>query len=473
MSVGTGTFFRREIFVMAKVFVVDDQPEVVELLSELLEEHGKKTKGFADGDQALAALKKNDRDVVLMVLDIDLGPGRRNGIEILKDLRKSHPNLPVVILTGKGTVDDAVMAMRLGAYDFIEKDPRLGDRLGLHMKKLDRLLAMLDDNKRLKNQNALLRERLDSQMKMVGQDGGLKPIMQQIEALADIPRPVLILGERGTGKELVAAALHAMATKRKGAFVTINCAALPETLAEAELFGHEKGAYTDASSSKPGKFELADKGTLFLDEVGNMPLSIQRKILRVIEYQSFERVRGNKEIRVDVRVTAATNADLVQEMKAGRFRSDLYDRLTFDTIRVPPLRERRQDIPELCRFFIERFKCEVAGVQCNDISEAALASLASRSFPGNVRELKNLIERAAYRCQSETLGEKDLQSATPLTEPELPSGGTLHERVASFEKQILARALKSCGNNMSTAAKELGLGYDQMRRLVKKHALEH
>ncbi|MBW1807945.1 MAG: sigma-54-dependent Fis family transcriptional regulator [Deltaproteobacteria bacterium] len=457
----------------AKVFVVDDQPEVIELLTELLKEHGKQARGFADGDQALAALKKNDKNVVLMVLDIDLGPNRRNGIEILKDLRVSHPNLPVVILTGKGTVDDAVMAMRLGATDFIEKDPRLGDRLSLHMKKLDRLLAVLDDNKRLKKQNALLRERFDLQMEMIGKDGGLAPIMQQITALAKIPRPVLIIGERGTGKELVAAALHAMALSRKGAFITINCAALPETLAEAELFGHEKGAYTDASSSKPGKFELADGGTLFLDEIGNMPLSIQQKILRVIEYQTFERVRGNKEIHVDVRVTAATNADLDKEMKAGRFRSDLYDRLAFDTIRVPPLRERRQDIPELCRFFVERFKCEVAGVQCNHISQAALASLSSRSFPGNVRELKNLIERAAYRCQSDTIGVKDLQSATHTSEPDLPAGGTLRERVASFEKQILEQALKIAGNNMSTAAKELGLGYDQMRRLVKKHSLEH
>lgn len=454
-----------------KVFAVDDQPEVLKLLTDLLKDHGRETRGFHDGDQALQALESSGGEVDLVVLDLDLGPGRRGGMEVLADLKKAHPHLPVVILTGKGTVEDAVRAMRLGATDFIEKDPKLGERIQLQMEKLDRLLLVMRDNRRLLRQNQELRERAGIPERMVGAESGLKEVVEKIQALADIPRPVLILGERGTGKELVALALHQASSRRQGPFVTINCAAVTEALAEAELFGHEKGAYTDARSRKPGKFELADSGTLFLDEVGNMPMVVQKKILRVIEYQSFERVRGSSAVNVDVRVTAATNADLNEEMQAGRFRRDLYDRLAFDTIVVPPLRERRQDIPALCAFFIGRFKKEVAGVKCTGISDPALKVLVKHPFPGNVRELKNLIERAAYRCRGESIQAGDLQLGA-ASENVTPAGGPLHEQVAGFEKRIIAEALKSAGNNMTAAAKQLGLGYDQMRRLVKKHQLK-
>jgi DNA-binding NtrC family response regulator len=455
----------------AKVFAIDDQPEVLKLLADLLKGHGRETVGFPDGDQALQALESSGGEVELVVLDLDLGPGRRGGMQVLADLKKAHPHLPVVILTGKGTVDDAVKAMRLGATDFIEKDPKLGERIHLQMEKLDRLLSVVRDNRRLLRQNQELRERMGIPDRMVGADAGLKAVVEKIQALADIPRPVLILGERGTGKELVALALHQASTRSTGPFVTINCAAVTEALAEAELFGHEKGAYTDARSRKPGKFELADSGTLFLDEVGNMPLVVQKKILRVIEYQSFERVRGSSSVDVDVRVTAATNADLNEEMQAGRFRRDLYDRLAFDTIVVPPLRERRGDIPALCSFFIERFKKEVAGVKCSAISDPALKILQNHPFPGNVRELKNLVERAAYRCQGESIQAEDLQLRA-ADEDVSPAGGPLHDQVAGFERRIIAEALKSAGNNMTAAAKQLGLGYDQMRRLVKKHKLK-
>lgn len=456
-----------------KVIVVDDQPEVLDLLTELLRSHGRATRGFQDGDQALGAIEDGSEDAELVVLDLDLGPGRRNGMEILSDLRALDPALPVIILTGKGTIDDAVHAMRLGATDFIEKDPRLGERLDLQMEKLERLLQVRRDNRRLQRQNQLLRERAGLG-KMVGAQGGLRQVVDKIQALADIPRPVLILGERGTGKELVAAALHDASARHKGPFVTVNCAALPESLVEAELFGHEKGAFTDAREARPGRFELADGGTLFLDEVGNMPPPVQQKILRAIEYQRFERVRGSRPVEVDVRVTAATNVDLDEEMQAGRFRRDLYDRLAFDTIRVPPLRERRGDIPALCHHFIKRFRGEVAGVVCTGISDQALEHLGKLPFPGNVRELKNQIERAAYRCQADTITPADLDAAGPGGGPAPASGtGSFHEQVADFERQLLARALGEAGDNMATAARQLGLGYDQMRRLVKKHGLRN
>ncbi len=454
-----------------KVFVIDDQPEVRELLADLLKRRGREVAGFADGDRALAALAEDSLNVDLVVLDLDLGPGRRDGLAVLTDLRKRFAELPVVILTGKGTVEDAVRAMRLGATDFVEKDPRLDQRLDVQMDKLDRMLAVLRDNRRLKQQNRLLRRRAGIGGRMIGAEEGLKPVTDKIRALADIPRPVLILGERGTGKELVAAALHQAGRRRDGPFVTINCAALPDALAEAELFGHEKGAFTDARDARRGKFELADGGTLFLDEVGNMPVSLQRKILRAIEYQTFERIGGGPPVQVDVRVTAATNADLQAAMAEGTFRRDLYDRLAFDTIEVPPLREHRQDIGDLCRHFLARFREEVAGLRCIEVSERAIEALAGLDLPGNVRELKNLIERAAYRCSSDAIGIDDLDlGAVEEAGPEVEAGG-FAERVRRFERSLLEQALARHGN-MTEAARSLELGYDQIRRLVKKHGLQ-
>jgi DNA-binding NtrC family response regulator len=454
----------------ATVFVIDDQPEVRELLAKLLERRGRTAAGFADGDRALAALAAGESPVELVVLDLDLGPGRRDGLAVLADLRRDYPELPCVILTGKGTVEDAVRAMQLGATDFVEKDPRLGERLDVQMDKLDRLLAVLRDNRRLKQQNRLLRRRAGLGGEMVGADGGLRAVTEQLRALAPIPRPVLITGERGTGKELVAIALHRLSDRAEGPFVTLNCAALPDSLAEAELFGHARGAFTDAREARPGKFELADGGTLFLDEVGNMPLGLQQKLLRVIEYQTFERVGGGRPRTVDVRLTAATNADLQRAMQQGEFRRDLYDRLAFDTIRVPPLRERRKDIPALCAFFLDRFREEVGGLRCSGLSPAALEALQQLELPGNVRELKNRVERAAYRCQRGTIEPADLDLEPGATAQPAPVTGDFRERVQAFERELLGRAIDAHGT-LGEAARALGLGYDQMRRLAKKHGL--
>ncbi len=453
-----------------KVFVVDDQPEVIELLSDLLRRKGRQVKGFADGDEALVAIDESDEGVDLVVLDLDLGAGRRDGLEILTDLRKRFPDLPCVILTGKAKVDDAVKAMRLGATDFIEKDTRLNQRLDLQMEKLDRLTRVLTDNRRLRHHNMVLEQLAGMDVQMVGQQSGLSEVMEKVRYVAGIPRPVLILGERGTGKELVAHSIHAH-SGRKGPFVTINCAALPQELAEAELFGYEKGAFTDAGKSRTGKFELAHEGTLFLDEVGNMPLELQQKILRVIEYQNFSRLGSESQISVDVKIVAATNADLDAAMREGAFRRDLYDRLTFETIEIPPLRQRKQDIEDLCNHFIERFRQEVPGIKCRSISSEALSALFRLEFPGNVRELKNMIERAAYRCNTQEIQLSDLGlDPMAVSQGSAYSPGKFRQQVREFERGLLQRSLEK-HKNMTNAAKSLGLSYDQMRRLVKKHDL--
>lgn len=454
----------------AKVFVVDDQIEVTELLTDLFARRNRLVRGFVDGDAALAALAETQEQVDLVVLDLDLGPGRRDGLSILTDIRGRYPDLPCVILTGKAKVDDAVKAMRIGATDFIEKDPRLHERMELQMEKLDRLTSVLRDNRRLRRHNMVLEEQAGFSTPIIGAEKGLRAVMQQVRSLASIPRPVLILGERGTGKELIAHALH-VHSDRKGPFVTINCAALPQNLAEAELFGFEKGAFTDADKPRIGKFELAHEGTLFLDEVGNMPMDLQQKILRVIEYQSFGRLGSDAQVNVDVRIVAATNADLDAAMEAGTFRKDLFDRLAFDVIRVPPLRERKQDLEDLCRYFVLQFAKEVAGISCTGISAQALSAISCLEFPGNVRELRNLIERAAYKCEGEQIQPRDLAlgHGESSADPRMQGSG-FHEQVEAFEKNLLTHALDTYGN-MTKAAKALGLSYDQIRRLVKKHQL--
>jgi DNA-binding NtrC family response regulator len=451
-----------------RVWLVDDQAEVRDLLARRFRERDWEVAAFAAAEELLESLSGRE-PADLAVLDLDLGPGRMNGLALLDRLRRALPDLLVVILTGKGGTEDAVRAIRSGAADFIEKDPDLLERLDLQMAKIERILAVIGDNRRLREQYDELRRR-GTCLEMIGESRVMRAVREKTLRLADIPRPVLILGERGTGKELVALSLHRQSARRERPFVTVNCAALPETLAEAELFGSEPGAFTDARRPRPGRFQQADGGTLFLDEIGNMSLITQQKVLRAIEYQTFERVGGSGPVRVDVRVCAATNADLSARVREGSFRADLYDRLAFDTIRMPPLRERREDIPDLARFFLKRFREEVAGVVCQAISEEALQALSRADFPGNVRELKNLVERAAYRCQGPVLQESDLELAAPGA-PEV-AAGSFAERVAAFETQLIRQALDAEEGHLGRAAKRLGLGYDQARRLVRKHKIK-
>jgi DNA-binding NtrC family response regulator len=467
------------------IVCVDDQAEVRRLLGDVFRARGGNVVSFDDGEDAIAWLGSNEADLV--ILDLDLGAGRRSGIEICRTIRGKLPDLPIIILSGHGTIDDAVAAVKAGAVDFITKDPYLEDKLDISVEKVERMLQHAVDRKRLEKENRELRatnERLRKaagpRWAIVGDSQQMRNVISKIEKVAPVPRPVLVLGPRGTGKELVARAIHTNSPRMSEPFITINCAAVAESLLESELFGHEEGAFTGATKQKEGKFELADGGTLFLDEIGNMSLEFQAKILRVLEYQRFERVAGSESIQVNVRVIAATNADLKMAMTAGKFRPDLYDRLSFEEIHLPSLAQRMEDVPVLAVYFLTRFRQEVAGISVKEISAEALDRLASYDYPGNVRELKNVVERAVYMAQGEVLKGSDVDGALPPApeagtdstlpfddDPQLP----LPERVDAFEAWLCKDALEKTRYKQKEAAALLGLTYDQFRQRYRKYSL--
>src|SRR6476646_1329074 len=466
------------------IVCVDDQAEVRRLLGDVFRARGGNVVSFDDGEDAIAWLASNEADLV--ILDLDLGAGRRTGIEICRAIRGRLPELPIIILTGHGTIDDAVAAVKAGAVDFITKDPYLEDKLDISVEKVERMLQNALDRKRLEEENRELRatnERLRKaagrRWQIVGDSQAMRTVMQKIEKVAAVPRPVLVLGPRGTGKELVARAIHMLSPRASEPFITINCAAVAESLLESELFGHEEGAFTGATKQKEGKFELADGGTLFLDEIGNMSLEFQAKILRVLEYQRFERVAGSESIQVNVRVIAATNADLKQAIADGKFRPDLYDRLAFEEIHLPRLSQRIEDVPVLATYFLMRSRHEVAGITVKEISAEAFDRLAQYDYPGNVRELKNVVERAVYMAQGEVLTGADVDLAIPPEAQQAPAPGAsfsddprmpLPERVDAFEAWLCKDALERTRYKQKEAAQLLGLTYDQFRQRYRKYS---
>jgi psp operon transcriptional activator PspF len=467
------------------IVCVDDQAEVRRLLGDVFRARGSNVVSFDDGEDAIKWLESNEADLV--VLDLDLGAGRRTGIEICKSIRGRRPELPVIILTGHGTIDDAIAAVKAGAVDFITKDPYLEDKLEISVEKVERILQHALDRKRLEDENRELRasnERLRKaavrgRWQIVGDSQAMRTVATKIEKVAPVPRPVLVLGPRGTGKELVARAIHVLSPRASEPFITINCAAVPESLLESELFGHEEGAFTGATKQKEGKFELADGGTLFLDEIGNMSLDFQAKILRVLEYQRFERVAGSESIQVNVRVIAATNADLKQAISDGKFRPDLYDRLAFEQIHLPPLAKRMEDVPPLAVYFLNRFRVEVAGITVKEISAEAFDRLAQYDYPGNVRELKNVVERAVYMAPGESLTAADIDAALPPEAQSMPDATAyaddprlpLDQRVDAYEAWLCRDALERTRYKQKEAAQLLGITYDQFRQRYRKYAL--
>ena len=438
------------------ILIVDDEAGIRRSLEEILQEEGWRAESVSTGEEGLAALRKRNHDVVL--LDVWL-PGQ-DGLAVLKQIKKDrNPEPAVIMISGHGTIETAVKATKLGAFDFLEKPLSLERTVLLVRHALDQL--------RLTGENRQLREQLRKRYRIVGSSVPLKALRQQLGLTAPTNGRVLIYGESGTGKELVARALHIQSLRAEGPFIEVNCAAIPEELIESELFGHKKGSFTGAAEDKVGKFQLADNGTLFLDEVGDMSLRTQSKVLRALEEQRIEPLGGSQPVDVDVRVIAATNKHLEEEMAQGRFREDLFYRLNVIPFHVPALRERTEDIPQLVDYFLD----ELAGAygrRKKELSQDALEMLAKFPWPGNVRELRNLIERLvimvpADRIEKAHLPPEYLRPGSRL--PAIPA--TLEEARTGSERNLILRKLEEHGGNVTRTAEVLGIDRSHLHRKMK------
>ncbi len=440
------------------VLVVDDEPEILSTLKDILEDEGYRFVGYLKGEDALEAIDRVLPDLV--VLDIWL-PGI-DGIQVLDQIKRKHPHLPVLIISGHGTIETAVKAVKLGAYDFIEKPIDL-DKFLL---KVERAL----EESRLRLEYERLREKSGEEKKIIGKSPRMKELMEQIKLVAPTDCWVLILGESGTGKELVAREIHRLSPRSDGPFVEVNCAAIPSDRIEYELFGYEKGSFAGAEVSKKGKFELANGGTLYFDEVGDMDLRTQAKVLRVLEELKVERVGADEPVELDIRVIASSNKDLEREVAEGNFRKDLYYRLNVVPIVVPPLRERKEDIPLLVEHF-SNFFARKYGRKTPLFSDGALKILSDYHWPGNVRELKNLVERLVITVQKDVIEESDLPY--PLGQADASEGTkTLREAKEAFEKEFILRQLKKNDWNISKTAEELGIERSHLYKKMRAYGIK-
>jgi len=442
------------------ILVVEDEAKLRRLIELQLTEDDFVARSAPDAETALDMLHKDAFDLV--VTDFKL-PGM-TGLEFLNAAKNIDANLPVIMMTAYGTVESAVDAMKAGASDYVLKPFSLAELVMVIRKEL----AAHD----LREENRSLREALGRRYEynnIVARSEKMQAVLGLVERVAPSNSTVLIGGESGVGKDLIARAIHEHSRRASGPFIKINSTAIPETLLESELFGYEKGAFSGAASSKPGKFELADKGTLFLDEIGDVPAAIQVKLLRVLQEREFERLGGTKTHKVDVRLIAATNRDLRAALEEGTFREDLYYRLNVVAIDIPPLREHKDDIPALANFFLEKFARE-SGKTLNGITPAAMKILIDHYWPGNVRELQNVIERGVTLSAGSTLDVDDIhldkprQRAAAETSSALPEGTTLEQ----WEDEMIREALRKAGGNKSQAARALGLSRNALRYRLSK-----
>jgi two-component system response regulator PilR (NtrC family) len=452
----------------ARLLLVDDERSMREFLEILFRKQGYDVATAADADAALVALEADDYD--LLITDIQL-PGR-SGLDLLREARAAQPDLLVIMITAFATTDTAIAAMKEGAYDYITK-PFQVDEIALVVQKALETKLLAAENLRLRRE--LRSER--QQRSLVGNSEAMKQVFELIGRVASTKTNVLIVGESGTGKELVARAIHAESERADRPFVAINCAAIPETLLESELFGHVKGAFTGAVAAKAGLFETADGGTLFLDEVGDLGASLQVKLLRAIQEKTIRRVGGTQDRRVDVRILAATNRRLEDEVAAGRFREDLYYRLNVIELALPTLRQRMEDLPLLVHHFVEKCAREL-GKEVRGVSEAALRCLSAYRYPGNVRELENVIERAVALARGDWIDVDALPPTLLRPAPEsaaavLPSDGVqLDSLVADYERTLLREALRRSGGVKKRAAKLLGISFRSLRYRLEKLGLD-
>jgi two-component system, NtrC family, nitrogen regulation response regulator NtrX len=443
------------------VLIVDDEKSICQSLGSILADEGYEVLTAENGEDALKIVEEEIPCLVL--LDIWL-PGM-DGIEVLKLIKSEHPQVRVIIMSGHGTIETAVKATKLGAFDFIEKP--------LSLEKVIIDVNHVFDVIRLEEENKLLKQKIIHDYDLTGTSAPTLELKEMISIVAPTNAWILIMGENGTGKELVARSIHRQSKRAGKPFIEVNCAAIPEDLIESELFGHEKGAFTGATEKRRGKFDLAHEGTLFLDEVADMSLKAQAKILRILQEKKFERVGGSTVIPTDVRVLAATNKDLEKEMEEGRFRQDLYYRLNVIPLRILPLRDRKEDVPALVNRFLQELALKEGETE-KTIKEDALAILMEYSWPGNVRELKNIIERLVIMIPNNEITANDIPSLIREYQSAEPDEtDSLRLAKMDFEKRYILKKLQEYDGNISKTAEAIGLERSNLHRKIKRYNLEN
>jgi two-component system nitrogen regulation response regulator NtrX len=451
---------------VSTILVVDDEQGIREVLQDVLADEGHRVIAVEDGFRALEILEEGAVDLVIL----DVWLPNMGGIDVLKRIREGWPEIEVVVISGHANINMAVQAVKIGAFDFLEKP--------LSLEKTITVVENALKMEELKRENRSLKQSIMFEDEMIGSGEGMGKVRELIDQSADSEARILILGENGTGKELVAREIHRRSRRAQASFVEVNCASIPETLIESELFGHEKGAFTDAHARRKGKFELADGGTLFLDEIADMSLSTQAKVLRVLQEMKFERIGGERSINVDVRVIAATNKNIQEEIQSGRFREDLYFRINVIPIFVPPLRDRLEDLPELIDYFMDKIQRSSDEPQ-KRFSESSLRLLRTYSWPGNIRELKHFIERINIMTEEEVISvdsvRRFLTSRNEWEKDELLKGFEsmkLNEAKDEFEREFLVKKLDENEQNITRTSRALGITPSHLHNKIKKHGIE-
>ena len=451
---------------MSTVLVIDDEQGIRDVLRDILVDEGYRVRTAEDGIEGLDLLKRDHVDLVILEIWLP----NMGGIDVLKEIKSRPSDTEVIVISGHANIDMAVKAVKLGAFDFIEKP--------LSLDRVTTICRNALEMEELKRENRRLRKKSINEDEMLGDSAAMHQIHAQINQSATSDSTIMIFGENGTGKELVARQIHAQSNRSDGPFVEVNCAAIPDTLIESELFGHEKGAFTHAVSRRRGKFEMAHTGTIFLDEIADMSPSAQAKVLRVVQEMRFERVGGEEPMHVDVRIIAATNKDIRAEVDARRFREDLYFRLNVIWIDVPPLRERTEDIPLIADYFLRKFRSS-PDQPVKRFDKNALKLLVDHEWPGNVRELKNFIERISIMADEEVitkdvvafyLGERRDERADPVLDEFAGMG--LNDARDSFEKRYLEHRLAENGCNITRTASELGVYPSTLHAKIRKLGIQ-
>ncbi|HMU41878.1 MAG TPA: sigma-54 dependent transcriptional regulator [Ignavibacteriaceae bacterium] len=448
------------------ILIIDDESIQREILAGYLKKKGYKIFSASSGEEGIAIVKNNLIDIVLS----DFKMPDKTGFEVLEEIKLLNPEINFIMITAYGTIQNAVQAMRAGAYDYLSKP--------VDLDELDLMMERIFEHQKLKSENVYLKTQLQEKYKissLISHSPKMEEVISIAARVAESKATVLITGENGTGKEVLAKAIHYISPRKDGPFVPVNIPALSESLLESELFGHEKGAFTGAEKMRIGRFETADKGTIFLDEIGDIPISIQVKLLRVLQEHQIERVGSTSPLEIDVRIIAATNQNLEKKILDGTFREDLFYRLNIVAVKIPPLRDRREDILPLAEYFMEKYRLE-NNKERFELSKEAADVLLKYNYPGNVRELENIIERAVVLARGNFITKSDLpgnvRGFIPEFELPQPGSGDLNEQVEALEKRLIFDALKEVKGNQTKAGKLLGITERNLRYKLKKYNIK-